>query len=73
MYDVTPEQTNAILRTIGKPMDAQQTVFDELDFNPYDNYSNGVGDVSGVIIIAKRDIEKRLKEEREDPFNYYFC
>lgn len=70
MYDVTTKQMNAVLRTIGKSMGAQQTVFSELDFNPYDNYSNGVGDVSGVIIIPKRDIEKRLKEEQEDPFNY---
>lgn len=68
MYDVTTKQMNAILRTIGKSMDAQQTVFSELDFNPYDNYSNGVGDISGIIIIPKRDIEKRLKEEQEDPF-----
>ena len=67
MYDVTTKQMNAILRTI-KSMDAQQTVFSELDFNPYDNYSNGVGDISGIIIIPKRDIEKRLKEEQEDPF-----
>jgi len=70
MYDLTTEQMNAVLSTIGKTMDAQETVFNKLDFNPYDNYSDGASDVSGTLIIPKRAMENRVKDAQRYPFDY---
>ena len=70
MYEVTPEQMDSILLVIGLPLGEQEAIFNALNFNPYDNYSDGAGDVGGIIIIPKRDLEDRLKDEQKDPFNY---
>ena len=64
MYNVTPEQIDSILLVIGLSLGEQEAVFNELDFNPYDNYSDGAGDVGGILIIPKRDMENRVKTRR---------
>ena len=70
MYKVTPEQIDSILLVIGLSLGEQEAVFNELDFNPYDNYSDGAGDVGGILKIPKRDMENRVEDAQKYPFDY---
>ena len=69
MHKVTTEQMDKLLSCMEGGED-QSAVFHELDFNPYDNYSDGAGDVGGTLIIPKRAMENRVKDAQKYPFDY---
>lgn len=69
MHKVTTKQMDKLLSCIEGGED-QSAVFDELDFNPYDNYADGAGGFGGILIIPKRDMENRLKDAQKYPFDY---
>ena len=37
MYEITSEQMTQIKAVVGKGLEAQEAVFNALDFNPYDD------------------------------------
>ena len=70
MYDVSPEQTAQITATLGKPLEAQEAVFNSLDFNPYDD--EDIGGLDSVVMERERYKSER-KERLGYPLDYGIC
>ena len=70
MYDVSPEQTAQITATLGKPLEAQEAVFNALDFNPYDDEAAGGYD---SVVMERERYESERKERVDYPLDYGIC
>ena len=67
MYEITTEQMTQIKANIGKGLEAQEAVFNALDFNPYDD--EGAGGYDSVVMERER-YEGERKERIESPTAY---
>ena len=70
MYEMTTEQMAQIKAAVGKPLEAQEAVFNALDFNPYDD--EGAGGYDSVVMERER-YESERKERLESPIDYGVC
>ena len=61
MYDLTTEQINAVLSTIGKATDAQQTVFDDLKISL--NEDDTEIDVDNCFVATEEEITEWIEEQ----------
>jgi len=52
MYEMTTEQMAQIKAVVGKGFEAQEAVFNALDFNPYDD--EGAGGYDSVVMERER-------------------
>jgi hypothetical protein len=68
MYEMTTEQMAQIKAVVGKGLEAQEAVFNALDFNPYD----GGGGYDSVVMERER-YESERKERLESPIDYCVC
>ena len=70
MYAMTYEQMTQIKAVVSKPLEAQEAVFDALDFNPYDDE-----DIGGLdSVVMERERYKSERKERVDyPLDYGIC
>ncbi|MDA8615062.1 hypothetical protein N9L55_03070 [Alphaproteobacteria bacterium] len=70
MYEMTTEQMAQIKAAVGKPLEAQEAVFNSLDFNPYDD--EGAGGYDSVVMERER-YEGERKERVGYPLDYGIC
>ena len=70
MYEMTTEQMAQIKAVVGKGLEAQEAVFNSLDFNPYDD--EGAGGYDSVVMERER-YEGERKERLESPIDYGVC
>ena len=70
MYEMTTEQMAQIKAAVGKPLEAQEAVFNSLDYNPYDD--EGAGGYDSVVMERER-YESERKERLESPIDYGVC
>ena len=70
MYQVTPEKMVKIKVVVGKGLEAQEAVFNALDFNPYDN--DDIGSLDSVVMERER-YESERKERVDYPLDYGIC
>ena len=70
MYEITTEQMKEIKAAVGKPIEAQEAVFNALDFNPYDD--EGAGGYDSVVMERER-YESERKERVGYPLDYGIC
>ena len=70
MYKMTTEQMTQIKAVVGKGLEAQEAVFNSLDFNPYDD--EGAGGYDSVVMERER-YEGERKERLESPIDYGVC
>ena len=70
MYQVTPEKMVKIKVVVGQGLEAQEAVFNALDFNPYDD--EGAGGYDSVVMERER-YESERKERIESPTAYGVC
>ena len=70
MYQVTPEKMVKIKVVVGKGLEAQEAVFNALDFNPYDD--EGAGGYDSVVMERERYGSER-KERIGYPLDYGIC
>ena len=70
MYEMTTEQMAQIKAVVGKGLEAQEAVFNSLDFNPYDDE-----DIGGLdSVVMERERYKSERKERVDyPLDYGIC
>jgi hypothetical protein len=70
MYEMTTEQMAQIKAVVGKGLEAQEAVFNALDFNPYDD--EGAGGYDSVVMERER-YESERKERIGYPLDYGIC
>ena len=70
MYQVTPEKMVKIKVVVGQGLEAQEAVFNTLDFNPYDD--EGAGGYDSVVMERER-YESERKERIGYPLDYGIC
>jgi hypothetical protein len=70
MYEVTTQQMAQIVKVLGKTLEAQEPVFNALDFNPYDD--EGAGGYDSVVMERER-YESERKERIGYPLDYGIC
>jgi hypothetical protein len=70
MYQVTPEKMVKIKVVVGQGLEAQEAVFNALDFNPYDD--EGAGGYDSVVMERER-YESERKERIGYPLDYGIC
>ena len=70
MYEMTTEQMAQIKAVVGKGLEAQEAVFNSLDFNPYDD--EGAGGYDSVVMERERYKSER-KERIDYPLDYGIC
>jgi hypothetical protein len=70
MYEVTIQQMAQIVKVLGKTLEAQEPVFNALDFNPYDD--EGAGGYDSVVMERER-YESERKERIGYPLDYGIC
>ena len=70
MYQVTPEKMVKIKVVVGKGLEAQEAVFNALDFNPYDD--EDIGSLDSVVMERER-YESERKERVDYPLDYGIC
>ena len=70
MYQVTPEKMVKIKVVVGQGLEAQETVFNALDFNPYDD--EDIGGLDSVVMERER-YESERKERVDYPLDYGIC
>ena len=70
MYQVTPEKMVKIKVVVGQGLEAQEAVFNALDFNPYDD--EGAGGYDSVVMERER-YESERKERFDYPLDYGIC
>ena len=70
MYQITPEKMVKIKVVVGQGLEAQEAVFNSLDFNPYDD--EGAGGYDSVVMERER-YESERKERLESPIDYGVC
>ena len=68
MYEITTEHITQIKAVVGKGLEAQEAVFNALDFNPYE----GGGGYDSVVMERDR-YESERKERMESPIDYCVC
>ena len=68
MYETTTEQMAQIKAVVGKGLEAQEAVFNALDFNPYE----GGGGYDSVVMERER-YESERKERTGYPLDYGIC
>ena len=70
MHAITNEQMTQIKAVVSKPLEAQEAVFNALDFNPYDD--EGAGGYDSVVMERER-YESERKERIGYPLDYGIC
>ena len=70
MYEMTTEQMAQIKAVVGKGPEAQEAVFNALDFNPYDD--EDIGGLDSVVMERER-YESERKERIDYPLDYGIC
>ena len=70
MYKMTTEQIAQIKAVVGKGLEAQEAVFNSLDFNPYDD--EDIGGLDSVVMERER-YESERKERVGYPLDYGIC
>ena len=70
VYKISSEQMSKIKATVSKGLEAQEAVFNTLDFNPYDD--EGAGGYDSVVMERER-YEGERKERIESPTAYGVC
>ena len=70
MYKMTTEQIAQIKAVVGKGLEAQEAVFNSLDFNPYDD--EDIGGLDSVVMERERYKSER-KERIDYPLDYGIC
>ena len=70
MYEMTTEQMAQIKAVVGKGLEAQEAVFNTLDFNPYND--EGAGGYDSVVMERER-YESEHKERIGYPLDYGIC
>ena len=70
MYEMTTEQMAQIKAVVAKALEAQEAVFNTLDFNPYDD--DGAGGYESVVMERER-YESERKDRLESPIDYGVC
>ena len=70
MYKLSSEQITQIRSVVGKPLEAQEAVFNTLDFNPYED--GDIGSLDSVVMERERYKSER-KERLESPIDYGVC
>ena len=70
MYHLTEEQMHGIKLSLDNGLEAQEAVFNTLDFNPYDD--EGAGGYDSVVMERER-YESERKERLESPIDYGVC
>ncbi|MDA8649217.1 hypothetical protein N9M31_04310 [Alphaproteobacteria bacterium] len=70
MYEITTEQMSEINAVVSKGLEAQEAVFNALDFNPYDD--EGAGGYDSVVMERER-YESERKERTGYPLDYGIC
>ena len=70
MYKMTTEQMAQIKAVVSKPLEAQEAVFNSLDFNPYDD--EDIGGLDSVVMERER-YESERKERIGYPLDYDIC
>ena len=70
MYKITTEQMTIIKAVVGNGLEAQEAVFNALDFNPYED-----GDIGSLdSVVMERERYKSERKERVDyPLDYGIC
>ena len=70
MYETTTEKMTKIRAVVGKPLEAQEAVFNTLEFNPYDDEAAGGFD---SVVMERERYESERKERLESPIDYGVC
>jgi len=70
MYEMTTEQMAQIKAVVSKDLEAQEAVFNALDFNPYDD--EDIGGLDSVVMERERYKSER-KERIDYPLDYGIC
>ena len=70
MYEITTEQMAQVKAVVGKSLEAQEAVFNSLDFNPYDD--EDIGGLDSVVMERERYKSER-KERIDYPLDYGIC
>ena len=69
MYTLSTTQMAQIKATVGKALEAQEKVFNTLEFNPYED--EGAGGYDSVVMERERYESER--KERVGPLDYGIC
>ncbi|MDC1157668.1 hypothetical protein OAU07_06850 [Alphaproteobacteria bacterium] len=70
MYHLTEEQMHSIKLSLDNGLEAQEAIFNSLDFNPYDD--EGAGGYDSVVMERER-YESERKERTGYPLDYGIC
>jgi len=66
MHKITTDQMNKVIACISASKEAQRKVFEALDLNPYDNYTDEIPEFN--VVIYEDEFLDWLDEVRQYPF-----